>query len=427
MGNHLKIFAQDPHTDPAWQLVFSDDFNDTVLNTSKWSQMEQGGPDYSNYRDACSQQVSVAYHKWYNFVVDDGTDTTNCKIYGGSAKLYTRKQNFMGDVWNYPACPGDSCRALCDTLVISGNTQDSCTAACLNNKCWYRELLPYRYTTSRLYSKTKFRYGYFEIRFKLPPLPPSPKTYKGFCPAFWLWNNDYSVHNYWSEIDIFEIKSYDPDSNKYNQYTNCVHYRGICPDEPCHVPDPYQGAYILSDTMHTAAVNWLPNKIEFFLDGVKIRESYNHPDSLIAMPIYADIGSPSYGWCNTLFDTINANGTHFPYKFEIDYIKVWQMKEDCDTSIVICNLDQTLYNNKLYKSVELSGTGCSSQITNQSEFSIYGTDYVLLNAGFSIDNNSNVFISASEKCKGYYYGPTVPESKVYNSPPSPTFYERYFY
>jgi len=51
-------------------------------------------------------------------------------------------------------------------------------------------------------SKETFKYGYFEIRCKLPK-PVSPKTNKGKGPNFWLWASNSRVT--WSEIDIFEF------------------------------------------------------------------------------------------------------------------------------------------------------------------------------------------------------------------------------
>lgn len=65
------------------------------------------------------------------------------------------------------------------------------------------------YTSGWINTKTKYQYGYFEIRCKLP-------TGKGFWPAFWLHDGSCSGGNY-NEIDIFEMDGSYPTLN-----SNCV-------------------------------------------------------------------------------------------------------------------------------------------------------------------------------------------------------------
>ena len=65
------------------------------------------------------------------------------------------------------------------------------------------------YQSGLIYSKEKFRYGHFEIRFKTDAA-------SGHWPAFWLFGGD------GQEIDIFEMGA-----GKLNEVHVDVHCKGI--------------------------------------------------------------------------------------------------------------------------------------------------------------------------------------------------------
>lgn len=396
-----STFGQLPPNDPVYELVFNDDFNGTSVDYTKWDRIPPWNQG-SNITTVCNPNVttSVAYRKWQTNIPGQ-MDTTNCKVSNGSVKLYTRKENYDGEVWSWP------------------------------NGIWTRDTIPFQYTTAMLLSKNIYRFGYFEIRFRLPQPPNPPKRHLGFGPNFWMFGADTDGSegwvNHWSEIDVFEINSFDIGVNN-NLYTNNAHYRN-CDNSSCHIQDGQAFGYISNNTWHTAAVNWTPSKIEFYLDGNKLREfpcnQLNYPpDSLVAMPMWVDINSPATNFCMA-FDTINSNGTSFPYIYEIDYVKVWQLKQACDTAKLYCNFVPTNYNSKLYKSVTIGGTNCNSTISNQSNTSIYATDYILLNEGVSIDNQSNVLFNI-EDCRDNQFGVKSLKSLLLNNPnpPPPAFIER---
>ena len=231
----------------------------------------------------------------------------------------------------------------------------------------------------------------WSISSEFTPNPTNGKTFKGYSPTFWLYDEDLAVGNAGSEIDIFEINAYKSATGQSNIYTNNVHYQRVNGAPYYHM---YEYDTITSDVWHTSGVNWTANNIEFYYDGVKINEYPNHPDSLIAMPIFVVLGAPAGNFCENI-DTVNSNGTYFPYKWQIDYVKVWQLKTECDTARSYCNFNPTNYNSKLYKSVTLGGSNCNASIINQPNFNCIATDYILLNEGFSIDNQSNAFFNVT--------------------------------
>jgi len=405
--------AQLPSSDPAYTLVWADSFNYSgpQIDTSKWRQ-KWGAPGDSvakNNYDT-TQLWPIAYNKWYKPVTpapiipaDYPPDTTNCKVNGGNLTLYTRKETYSGNCWTWPVCPPNS---VCN---VPGYP-------CTNGSCWHAQYKQFAWTSGYLLSKYKFKYGYFEIKFKLPADPPAGKNYR--CgPAFWLWNADCNTVP-WSEIDIFEIKG----SN--NTYTDNVHYSHS--PATCTTGYPLQNHYftysieLQPSTWYTAGCLWTDKEIVFYLNGGIIDRLNNpkvKPDSLLEMPIFVDLGGPN-GNFNQVFDANSAD-----YTYQVDYVKVWQITNDCNTAKTYCNN----YNpaiSKLYQSVTMDGTTCVDAITNTNYTSIYGTNYVLLDQGFSIDNNSTVVIDV-QNCNGSMssFTPAAgppPASFIpkYTSPPS---------
>ena len=214
-------------------------------------------------------------------------------------------------------------------------------------------------------------------------------------PNFWLWNGnqdlvtgDGTTNIPWSEIDIFEI------GGNTNTLTNNIHYVHYPqPDSTNHNQGYTYPTAISGNTWHTAGCWWTSNGITFYLDGVAISGLSNpliKPDSLLPMPIFVDINSPATNFC----DSFNVSDTYH-YTYQVDYVKVWQIKDSCSTNATICN-NYSSYNSKLYNTVTVDGGSCVDAITGATYYTIYGATSVTLEQGFSIDNTSNVLISTQD-------------------------------
>ena len=363
-----------PSIDPAYKLAWADSFNTVLLDTSKWNKTypwHQG----LNYFICDTNIGAVPMAAIKNSV----TDTTNCKVNGETIKLITRKENYSGQCWSWPACPN-----IPDPCNVPNNE-------CKDGYCWHWDTLPFNFTTAMLYSRWDFRFGYFEIKFKLPPLPEAPKTLKGHGGSFWLWSGGNSFYN---EIDGFEINAYEESSNTFYKATGNSHFSA---NSGSPNSDFFSYSNFTPDTWHTVGINWTSNSIEYYYDSVLQYVSYNHPDSLGQMAIIITCGGsyvPVDNYC-VPFDTISADSTHFPYIFEIDYVKVWQHKEDCDNNITLTNYNPAFYPNKLHKSVTM---GTNVSITNQTNKSIWASDYILMNETTEIDSNSE-FLFNTTNCE----------------------------
>ncbi|GAA4680266.1 glycoside hydrolase family 16 protein [Frondihabitans cladoniiphilus] len=124
------------------------------------------------------------------------------------------------------------------------------------NACWYGVC---KYTSARLSTAGKFsvKYGVVEARMKLP-------AGVGLWSAFWMLGADVDT-NPWpgaGEIDVMEHVGTQPTASQ-----GTLHGPGY------QGGDSQEGGFTLtngqtfSDSFHTFAVDWEPNKVQFLVDG----------------------------------------------------------------------------------------------------------------------------------------------------------------
>lgn len=367
--------------DSSYVVVFQDEFTGNSLDQNKWKRLYDFGPSFTDTSVILMDTATCGYpaNTYGNYAYDEWnySDTNLLKINNGSAKILVKKQNYNGQVWKFYSCPSSTCNTIDPMGPIPCDPS--------NTFCIYYKPTPFKYVTTFLHSKEKFKYGYFEIKFKLPPFPSNPQNFNGVGPNFWLYSAD--SWSDWSEIDIYEIHG------ATNGLTNNIFY-----STASSTVNYSQGTNVgnfSANVWHTAGALWTNSNIEFYFDGVKVNQIWNSnikADSLAAMPLIAGINvtfNNFYGWCDTVGTT-----TSLPYSYEIDYIKVWQQKEACDTTKTYCtSLNQNTYESKIYSSVTIGGTGCNDSVTNKDNLAILGSNYVELKEGFSIDNNSKILMN----------------------------------
>lgn len=352
--------AQIPKNDHLFDTVFVDTFDGSTLKTNKWQPMYQWGQFWRSNKtpsdtDQWCRDVDVAGMSF------DPTDTNNRKISGGTCKMIGKKQDTLMERWYW-------------------------------NPAWIIDTIPFKYTNAMLWSKASFKFGYFEIRFRMPNYTPS--IYNRFSPTFWLWYRSDDVP--WSEIDIFEIdgtlSSQNFTNNIWIDTTNTA-------DDELSLPLPTsQIPSINISNWHTAAVNWTPNYIDFYLDSALVRRvQHSALKNLIEMPMIIENGVPGTNFCKGLgiLDSINTN---LPVTYEIDYVKVWQPLCACSNSYSSCSITESTYVSKIYKDISLGGSGCSATFNNKTAFSIVADDFVLLNEGFEVGTNINLTIDVQPYC-----------------------------
>ncbi len=171
-----------------------------------------------------------------------------------------------------------------------------------------KNLMQFDYQSGLIYSKEKYTYGLYEIRFRT-------RVSEGLWPAFWLFGADNQ------EIDIFEIGGTKPSAFHVD-----VHCKKGCRNYPVFLGLLHKnwGDYIYTnanwnDAFHSISIDWKPEGITWYQDGIAVawwKGSFKDPLAVIAnLAVTNKEGS---------FGGAVSEKTIFPARLEIDYIRVWQ-------------------------------------------------------------------------------------------------------
>ncbi|MGB5951543.1 MAG: family 16 glycosylhydrolase, partial [Ornithinimicrobium sp.] len=183
--------------------------------------------------------------------------------------------------------------------------------------CWYG---PCEYTSARLVTegKQEFQYGRMEARLKAP-------AGSGIWPAFWSLGEDFRDVGWptTGEIDFYEFVG-----REANEVFGTIHgpgYAGgdsygdtITLDEP--VPEEF----------HTITVDWQPELIEWFFDGVKFHEAT--PEDVA--PNDWPFDKPYTLLLNTAlggnFGGALGPDLELPGEYLVDYVRVYQAPDTAE-------------------------------------------------------------------------------------------------
>lgn len=151
-------------------------------------------------------------------------------------------------------------------------------------------------TTQSTFSQ---QYGYFEMRAKVP-------KGQGLWPAFWLLHTG---PNPWNELDVFEFLGHN--TNKVYLYNHW----GDAANQHQALPKSYVGPDF-SDQFHVFALDWQPNRLTWYIDGVKRAETTQHvPHEPMFILTNLAVGGSWPGAPDP--------ATQFPAYFQIDYVRVY--------------------------------------------------------------------------------------------------------
>jgi len=258
-----------------WAYSGGDEFNGTQLDNSKWYTCGDGwNREHGN---------ELQYYLDNNIVLDNGI-----------LKLVAKREPGYYDVWRFDG----------GAHVIQKY---------------------FEYTSGWIQPKMKFKYGLFEIRFKLP-------VGKGLWPAFWLYGGNPN-----EEFDIFEYKGETP---------NKIHIDMHCPNgcdnyNPSGLYPYNFGGWVtasgnFSDSYNDMMGEWGPGACFWYLNGQEFAVWWgdlNYQENIIANLAIANDAGP--------FEPGPDNTTPFPAYFEIDFIRVWT-RLDCEQTITISNYNQAV-------------------------------------------------------------------------------------
>jgi beta-glucanase (GH16 family) len=254
-------------TGGSWQCTFSDDFNGTSLDTSKWVPQQTETSGYTSGPTACFEN-----------------NANNISVSNGTLKLTARRE----------AAP----------------------FMCKDPYGWF----PTQYTSGMVSTAGKFSqaYGRFEVRARL-----SPATVRGLQTSLWLWPVDSNRYGWFpasGEIDIAEMFS-----NYADRAVPYVHYNASWFN-----PDPditnYNCLITNLAAFHTYAVEWTTSYIKVSYDGQTCLTDYWNPAWPLSKPQPFDQPflialTQALGQGTNYFD---PSATPLPATTEVDYVHAWQ-------------------------------------------------------------------------------------------------------
>lgn len=381
-----------PKDDPLYELVFVEEFDDTTLNTNKWdtqwpwSKANMINSNFIHHENGDSMDVALLRHAPFN----QGNWAFNTTGTGYVRMIY-KKENCQSNIWIYKPYFHDS-------------------------------LVPFKYTGAMMRSKERFKYGYFEYKFKVDnpahDLPDSA-TYNAYGPNFWLWNSDTNNYNpagmprqpaKYSELDILELRgtNWTGDANIHYQKMEAdtfFHAKGdITLDSNIVAPSPYDkiDTYLLPNIWHTVGCEWTKQYADFYYDAPNFHRRYSDSltkiDELIEMPITIDNYMPAFQfWIH--FDTLL---TKHPIYYDIDYVKVYQAKQEyVDKNLL--NATSLSFESKVYKSLTVGGAG-GNAIFNTGKQHLCAEEFVLLKENTEVSGDAEVTISCRPYQHDQWYG-----------------------
>ncbi len=165
-----------------------------------------------------------------------------------------------------------------------------------------------------LRSKWTGKYGYYECCMKVP-------RGRGMWPAFWLNPQD----GKWPpEIDVMEIVNNGRDTTR-----NSFHYLHNPKDKPVVIMtkldkwNSYNPNFDYADDFHVFAVEWTPETVTHYLDGVAIvsrRFHWTHKDGSDGGPAHVLVNLAVGGkWPGD-----PQAASDFPAELALKFIRVWQ-------------------------------------------------------------------------------------------------------
>lgn len=255
---------------PAWRLVWSDEFDGTTLDTSKWTP-----EDHSTFGEGNKELACLMARK------------ANVDLGGGLLTLRAIREKT-------PKTCGDNDRRFPD-----GRDYTSAMLSTEGKAAWHQ--------------------GRFEMRAKLPL---APGRSKGLWPAFWMRPENGTGDG---ELDIMEAigtaSATDPEANTVH-HTLWFDGKGTYPKQSTVVPV----AGGTSDGFHTYAAEWDPGVIRFYVDGrqtfARDRTSAPWIDQAFAGDFYIRLNLAVGG----TFPGSPDPATALPADMQVDWVRVYQLR-----------------------------------------------------------------------------------------------------
>lgn len=245
----------------------------------------------------------------------------------------------------------------------------------------------------------KFKYGYFEIRCKLP-------QHKGTFPAFWLHgSNKTGVDRYYEEIDIFEHTrnllhhsqywpGYDPPQtiDSARVFTTGI-YHNLTGEAINFFTESFARNFPLVlppsndlSNWHTYSCEWMPDHVFWYCDDSLVNSYYDQAHiPCHELTLIANYAIDRYAL---------IKDTDIPLWFgsdemDIDYIRVYQLCWNCDKDeIITCQSDLDDFKYAVKKSVSITSTIEQPVVSAGNKVTFRVTDEFEITGPFEVNSGA---------------------------------------
>lgn len=247
------------------------------------------------------------------------------------------------------------------------------------------------YFSGAIQALRTFRYGYFEIRCKIP-------VHHGAFPAFWLHSSSGTPGNsFYASLDIFEYgwsitvpwgeNPTPPEIGSKRCYTCGIHFNNTTNHSGNE--DKFGKAYPIIpswcsdlDNFHTFSCEWMPDHVVWYFDGVEMNR-YDDPAHIPNrnLTLRANYGIDNYYTYGGLWTG--------PGEMLIDYIRVYQLIWDCTTDEVItCQSDLNGFDYAVKKSISITSTLGEPVVSSSDKKTFRVTDSFVVTGPFTVNNGA---------------------------------------
>ncbi|MDD3281849.1 MAG: hypothetical protein PHC83_09825, partial [Bacteroidales bacterium] len=132
-----------------------------------------------------------------------------------------------------------------------------------------------------------------------------------------------------------------------------------------------------------------PNKIIWYVDGKMVRNTANpgivdYLSVILNFAIYPH--DPLY---------LPDSNTPFPAYMYVDYVKVYQLKEDKTGIINACNYNFDLCDS-VKRNITIGGQGCSNTIENGNNITLRAAKFIQINGEFTVEPGAEFYMDVND-------------------------------
>jgi beta-glucanase (GH16 family) len=335
----ISINSQTPSNDPHWNILWQDDFD--VFQRNKWN--------YYDNRDHDRQHREVFLKK-------------NISINSGVLAIEINKESYS-----------------CPNWAIS---KWHCSRQWYN-KTTFNKVVPYEYTSGSINSKQPYyiRFGFIEARIKGP-------AGASLWPAFWTYSFiNTASSNRERENDIWEPLG----SQGHHEFGTNV-WTSYQPPRDNQINISKGNSFDYTD-WHVYSIEWSPSKIIWYVDNFAVRILSNH-DVMDATSIIMNL---------SIENGISIQGTSFPQKMLVDYVRVYQLKNDCDSILNVCQYDFSSHDNRVKKKIIIGDGTCLNELNPDDNVYLRADESVTIQGDFNVPVRAELYIDVNP-C---YFNPPI--------------------